>query len=305
MVAPLVGAALISGGASILGGLFGSSSAKKAARIQQQTAREQIAATERNRDYQYGLNAPAIATGDRASNLYAGFLGAGDPAGTVDWGAYVRGNPDAAANWAQVIGTPADTFGGDIGRFGQYHYQKDGSGRDLSNFTSGAGDGGSGAALDAFRGSTGYKDLVREGLAAVNSNAYARGMGNSGATLKALQDRGTSLADRSAQGWMGNLGTLINAGNAARGNVAGVGQSSVAATNAALSGAADASSNAALASGANWSNVLQNLGNAAIYATGSGQPYGSSYGGATGGATPSYNPMGAAPVPQFGYRNIV
>lgn len=266
-----------------MGGLFGSSGAKKAAKIQAQTAREQIAATERNRDYQYDLNAPTIASGERAGDLYAGFLGAGDSGGTTDWGAYVRGNPDAAANWASVIGTQSDTFGGDINKFGQFHYQKDGSQRDLSAYTSGGGgDGGSAAALDAFRGSTGYKDLVSEGMSAVNANAYAKGMGRSGATYKALQERGASLADRSAQGWMGNLGTLMNLGGQARGVVAGVGTNSVNAANAASQGAADASSNASLVNGQNWSQALQGIGLAAS------QAYGSSYGAGAGAPAGGY-----------------
>lgn len=286
----MVAAAGISAAGSLLGGLFGSSGAQKAAKMQLKATREQIAATERNRDYQYGLNAPTIHTSDRAANLFAGFLGAGDPQGYTDWEAYVRGNPDAAANWAQVVGTKYDTFGGDIARFGQYHYQKDGSRRDLSGYTTGAGDGGSSDALDAFRNSSGYKDLVREGLSAVNANAYAKGMGRSGATYKALQDRGASLADRSAQGWLGNLGTLMNLGGQARGLVAGVGTNSVNATNAATQAGADAASNAALVSGQNWAQALQGIGAAAA------QAYGSSYGGGNGGyaAPPTF---GSGPNP--------
>lgn len=216
MVAPLVAAAGISAAGSLLGGLFGGGGAAKAAKAQLKATREQIAATERNRDYQYNLNAPTIANSDRATDLFAGFVGAGD-------------NPAAAQG-----------------------------------------------ALDTFRESSGYQDLVKEGLSAVNANAYAKGAGRSGATYKALQDRGTSIADRSAQGWMGNLGTLMNLGGQARGLVAGVGTNSVNATNAATQAGADASSNAALAQGQNWAQALQGIGLAAS------QAYGSSYG--NGGA---------------------
>lgn len=285
---PIV-AAGITAGASLLGGLMGSSSAKKAAKYELQGKREQIAAAERNRDYQYDLNAPAISTGQNASDLYAGFLGVGtDP--VTDWEAYVRGNPDAAANWASIKGTSSDIFGGDIAAFGKNHYEKDGSQRDLSAFTSSGQPAGaqSGAALDAFRGSTGYKDLVKEGLSAVNASAYARGASDSGATLKALQDRGTSLADRSAQGWLGNLGNLISQGSQARGLVAGVGTSTVGAVNGATQSGADASANASLINGQNWATTLQNIGNSAAYAYGSS--YGSPSAPAAGGSyvLPSY-----------------
>lgn len=230
MVAPMIAAAGISGAASLLGGAVGGKGAKKAAKIQQQTAREQIAATERNRDYQYNLNAPTIDRADTAGQLFSDFVTGGE---------------------------------------------------------------GAGKALETFRGSTGYQDILKEGLGAVNANAYARGMGRSGATLKALQDRGMSVADRSAQGWLGNLNTLMNYGGQARGFVAGVGTNSVNSINAASQNAADASSNAALAQSQNWSNALQNIGLAASNA------YGSSYGSSPfSTASPSVN------VPQFGYRNV-
>ena len=66
MVAPLVAGAAISAAGSLLGRILGGNSAKKAANIQAQSAREQIAAAEKNRDYQYSLNAPTIDTERRA-----------------------------------------------------------------------------------------------------------------------------------------------------------------------------------------------------------------------------------------------
>jgi len=288
MVAPLVAAAGISAAGSLLGGLFGSSGAKKAAQAQLKATREQIAATERNRDYQYKLSAPTIDQGDRAGELFAGFLGAGD---STDWGAYAAANPDVAREFqTRVLPTGAFT---NLDDYAKYHYENYGrsEGRDISGFSN--GDGGSAKALDAFRGSTGYQDLVREGLSAVNANAYAKGMGRSGATYKALQDRGTSLADRSAQGWMGNLGTLMNLGGQARGLVAGVGTNSVNAINSATQAGADASSNAALLQGQNWAQALQGIGTAASAA------YGSSYGG--GSSSPAFNPGYATPVQNPGY----
>jgi hypothetical protein len=278
MVAPLVAAAGISAAGSLLGGLFGSSGAKKAAKIQQQTSREQIAAAEANRDYQYDLNAPTISQGDRAGELFSGFLGAG---GGTDWGAYAAANPDIVAEFQNNV-LPTGAFDS-LDDYAKYHYENYGraEGRALPTTS---GDGGSAAALESFRGSTGYQDLVKEGLSAVNANAYAKGLGRSGATYKALQDRGTSLADRSAQGWLGNLGTLMNLGGQARGLVANVGTNTVGSTNASSQNAADASSNSALVSGQNWAQALQGIGLAAS------QAYGSSYGGGGGGGTTGQTP---------------
>lgn len=265
MVAPLIAAAAIGGATSLIGGLISGASASKAAKYQLQATREQIAAANQNRDYQYSLNAPSISLGDSAQGLYAGFLGAGDNA--TDYGAYVRNNPDILAEYQRVANTGEYS---DIDAFGRFHYDKYGQGEGRNLPTAGGGSGEqSAAALSAFRDSTGYQDLLREGLGATNANAYARGQGDSGATLKALQDRGTSIANQSSQQWLGNLGTLINNGNSARGLVAGVGASTVANNNAATQSGADARSNAALQTGATWNSNIQNLLNAGAYAYGS------------------------------------
>jgi hypothetical protein len=217
MVAPLVGAAAISGVGSLIGGVTGGKGAKKAAEVQQQTARDQIAAIQQNQKFLYGLSAPTIERGNAAGDTYAGLLGVG-------------GDAAKSAN-----------------------------------------------AINTWRNSFGYQDLLREGLGAVNANAYARGMGNSGATLKALQDRGSQIANQSGQQYLGNLGNLIGWGNQAVGTVGGVSQNATNAINQVSQNSADAQSNAALAGAQGLSNALQGIFNAGSYALGS------SYGGGNSG----------------------
>jgi len=223
MVVPLIAAAGIGAVGSILGGLLGGSSAKKTAQIQQQTAREQIAANDRNRAELVGLSQPAITRGNSAADTYAGLLGIG-------------GDPSASA-----------------------------------------------AALGTYRDSTGYQDLLNTGLGAVNANAYASGMGDSGATLKALQTRGMNLANQNQQQYLGNLNTLIQTGNSAIGNVAGVSTATTQANNAALQSGADGASNAALAGGAAWQGALKNLTNIGMNFASSYGKQPSVYGGTLGG----------------------
>jgi hypothetical protein len=134
------------------------------------------------------------------------------------------------------------------------------------------------SALATYRGSSGYQDLLNTGLGAVNANAYARGTGDSGATLKALQTRGMNIADQNVQQYLGNLNTLIQTGNSAIGNVAGVATNTTNANNAALQAGADASGNAALIGANGWNNALRNLTNI-------GSNLASSYGGG-GGVNP-------------------
>lgn len=154
-----------------------------------------------------------------------------------------------------------------------------------------------GHALNVWRDSAGYQDLLKTGLGAVNANAYARGMGDSGATLKALQQKGMGLADQTQQQYLGNLNTLIQTGNSAIGNIAGVNTATTQANNQALQTGADASANASLVSSNGWQNTLKNLTNI-------GANYASSYGsgGGTGGfnIAPNVNAALSA-LPQYRY----
>lgn len=130
----------------------------------------------------------------------------------------------------------------------------------------------SSAALDQFRGSTGYGDLLKTGLGAVNSNAYARGMGHSGATYKALISRATNIANSSEQGYLSNLSDVANRGAQGRGLVAGVGTNTVNTMTGNNDNQATVIGNGALSNASNISGTIQSLINAGAYA------YGSSYG---------------------------
>jgi hypothetical protein len=139
-------------------------------------------------------------------------------------------------------------------------------------------------AFDTYKGSTGYQFQLNQGLGAVNSNAYARGMGDSGATLKALQQRGNDVAAQSFNSYLGNLQDISRQGTTAASSLAGVSTNYVGQVAANNNNAADAAGSAALSSGANWASALRNIGNSAAYA------YGSSYGAKTQ-PPPPYNPI--------------
>lgn len=208
---PVIVAAGLAAGGSILGGVLSSNAAKSAAKTQAQSSANQITALQDNQRYITGLEQPTIDRANGAGSLYGDFLGLG---------------------------------GGDASK----------------------------AALDTYRGSTGYQDLLKQGLGAVNANAYASGLGQSGATLKALQTRGMNIADQSSGQWLGGLNNLMQQGQQGIGNISGVATNTTNNINAANQNVADATGNAALTSGSAWSKALQGLFNAGSYA------YGSSYG---------------------------
>lgn len=80
---PLIAAGIGAAG-SVLGGVLGGKGAKKAAKIQRQTAREQMAFAKDNRDYQYNINAPTIDRGENAGTAIEGLLNiGGDPAAAI------------------------------------------------------------------------------------------------------------------------------------------------------------------------------------------------------------------------------
>lgn len=145
-------------------------------------------------------------------------------------------------------------------------------------------------ALSTYRGSTGYQDLLNEGLGAVNANAYARGMGDSGATLKALQTRGMSLADRSSGDWLSRLGGLQQLGQQAVGNIAGVAMNTTNNIAGYNQNASDAQGNSALIQSANWQKALQGVFNAGSYAMGS----------SFGGGQQGQNNYGVKPMYPYG-----
>lgn len=148
-------------------------------------------------------------------------------------------------------------------------------------------------ALQTFRGSSGYSDLVSSGLKAVNSNAYAQGLGDSGAALKALQAKGASIADSSQQEYLGNLGGLATMGQNAIGNVAGAATNATNTINANNQNTAATAGQAGITSSALWSKALQGLANVGGTAigggTGAGSILGSSYGMPTSPATGGIN----------------
>ena len=124
----------------------------------------------------------------------------------------------------------------------------------------------SGNKIDAgaiLRSTPGYQFRVDEALKGVNSNAYASGLGNSGATQKALQARAMGLADQTFNNYYGQVTDVANRGVAAKGAVAGVSTNATNSSNQVTQNAADNQSNLTLFNAANWNNAIAGIGKAA------------------------------------------
>lgn len=59
--------------------------------------------------------------------------------------------------------------------------------------------------LEAYRASTGYQNIFDEAMRGVTSNAAARGLLSSGATVRASQDRAGQLAQQAYQNYLQQL----------------------------------------------------------------------------------------------------
>lgn len=129
----------------------------------------------------------------------------------------------------------------------------------------------------------GYQFQKREGLSAVNANAYASGLGNSGAALKSLQDRGDGLASQYFNSAVSQLGSVADRGVTAMNGLVSQGNYTTSAVNQVAQTGADAQSANAVFQGQNLAGIIKGVAGAA------GQAYGSSYAPKTPTSTPGYS----------------
>jgi hypothetical protein len=130
--------------------------------------------------------------------------------------------------------------------------------------------GGDGADAQALLASTpGYKFAVSEALKGVNANAYASGMGNSGAAMKALQDRANGLATTNYNNYIGQLGGVADRGVNAMNSIVTQGNLTTGQQNAVTQSGADAASGISIYQGNNLANAIKGVTGAASSAFGS------------------------------------
>jgi|GEM_PF-5535490 len=165
-------------------------------------------------------------------------------------------------------------------------------------------------AFSNFRADPGYGYQVSEGIKAVDNSAASRGTLQSGATLKALQDRGANLADQSygnylqrlmalgqqglqatgaqtgvqQQGYTGRLGANLQGAQQQYGAAPTIGQGMVAGANAEAAG---------------WGNLLNTGTNLLGRFIGSGGLGGSSFSSPTAGGNVSTFMQGGQSFPMF------
>lgn len=244
---------VIGGLTSIIGGNAQKKAANQAAKAQAQSA--QLAIGEQRRQYDTSRQdfSPYLNAGTAALQQINDLLGISTPAteGVTDWAAYVQGNPDAAANWAAIKGTKNDRFGGDINAFGQFHYEKDGSRRDLSPFTSStaAREANQQGAIDALMASPLYGSLIRNGENAILQNGSATGALRGGDMKGALANFRADTLAQVIQQQLANLGGIASGGQGAAGSLGALGANAAGQIGNSMTQQGQALAGAALAKG--------------------------------------------------------
>lgn len=276
-----LGASALASGASAA---MGAGASKKASNAAERSAAESTALQRE----MYGQNANALApyvnAGVPASQHINALLGLGGVStspgaatGAPDWNQYLQANPDVQREYyddndeRSTFATPQD--------YAEWHYGNYGS-KEGRAFPTTATPGAAGTAspqasaeqaFETFRNNTGYKFALDEGLNAVRGGFSGGGTLQSGAALKALQQRGSSIADGTFYNYLGALGNQQGVGLSAASAQAGVGQGFANSMTQINANRADAQGNAALVNGQNWGNALSGLASTAGYLAGRGR----------------------------------
>lgn len=282
MIGALIGAA-----ATIGGSILGASSSKKAAKKAAAVAADNTAANNALTREIYGKNtanlSPFMNNGLAASSALSGLL-LGTPATTQQYGA-----PQPVGALGGLAG-PSATFGGAMpegfypwdqpghyGRTAEEVWAEQNGSMAPQTLSAPVPQGGVMAQnpWDQFRNSTNYQFRLGEGLGALNRNYAARGLLESGAAMKGINNYAQQFASNELGSYMALLSGQQNMGMAGASALAGVGQNMVSNITANNNAGASAAANAALingnANGQMWGGIAGALGNLA-------GTFGSSYG---------------------------
>lgn len=295
MVLPLLAAAGISAIGSLIGGSQQSKAAKKAAEIQAASEAAALAARKEAAAQVVSLQQPGVDAWGRGLNALTGRLGL--PSQGVDSfnaKAYMDANPDVAAR-AQELAAQGDVIGpgkqwSSAEDWAAYQYKNTGQaeGRAAPQGAGGVGSptgtnsltgtavfgntadpGAFSYGVEDYKASPAYAYELDQGLKSALSHSSATGALQSGATLKALQDRGQQIAYKDFAGeravargiYESDRGYLTDRNDRGTDDLfryTGVGQSAVNTTSNALTGVGEAGASAALGTGeAKAGNALQ------------------------------------------------
>jgi len=252
-------------GGSLLGGLFGSSAAKNAAKAQERAAREQIALQREMFDETSANFKPFLDSGRGGNEALMFELGLGPrptfggSTPTVDRIAGARVKPtfstreslsgDTINTMLTPGSTAADTYRVNGVTFNTME--------DAQAFASANTTGGT--PYQGFQKTPGYDFQMSQGMDAIQSTAAARGNLLSGSTIQGAQTFGQGLANQEYGNFLNRLTGVSNQGQAAAGNQASAGANFAANAGNALAGIGNAQAAGAIGSANAFSGAINNV----------------------------------------------
>jgi hypothetical protein len=297
---PAIIAAGIGAAASIGGGLLASSASKKAANTASNTAQNTANANNALTQGIYNQNTanlrPFMDSGLQAQSALNGLLfGSPQPQAPaiaqvtpqgVGQGAMnaLGGGFQAPMNISDVQnGNPFGMAGQEPSSFAGYQPQQNAL----------AGPVNAQSAWDQFRNGTNYQFRLNEGLKGLNQGYAARGMIQSGAAMKGINNYAQNFASNELGNYMNMLAQQQQVGLSGANALAGVGTNMVGQMTANNNSAGTAAANAALMNGQNQANMYGGVANALGGLAGS---FGSSFG---GGSKPAAKPPNSVNSPWY------
>ena len=240
-------AAAIGAGGAVVSGLIGSSASKKASNAQ--TAADQAAIAEQRRQY------------DQTRADFAPYRSVGT--GALDQLAALYGIPQGQQQMPSNLSSYDAWLTDRVGNRTVYNpsaypaLTRDAYDSAVSQWR-GANPGQAAPAPDysTFTNSPDYKFNMQEGLRAVEGGAAARGGLYSGATMRALQERGAGIASQQYGNYTNRLAALAGVGQSATNSMAGYGSQASGNIGNLISAQGDARASG-IANNANvWGNTL-------------------------------------------------
>ena len=260
-----LGSALALVGATAASGLIGSKASKKAAKAQVQAAQESAAVQKYIYDTTREDYKPYRDVGYGALGKLAGLYGIDTgSSGPTDYAAYVKNSPDLLAEYKRVGGQ----FGS-MEEYGRFHWNRYGQSENRSLPSSATSQPGAGR-FDDFYKSPDYQFRLQEGEKAINRAAAARGLWNSGATIKSLDRFNQGEAAGAFDTYANRLASLAGVGQTATSAVAQAGQQYANGASTAYTNAGNARASGYQNSANSWQNAIQNVTDIGMYGFGGG-----------------------------------
>lgn len=288
----LLGSAILGAGASVAGAAANSQGINRATDATTRYNEQSLALQQENKNFSNALLMPYSQRGNAAGDQINALLGlptaAQAPGGATapDWGSYLQQNPDVMQGYytsadRSQFQTPE--------QYAQWHYGNYGQGEGRA-FPSapGAASGTTPAsatnAFDSYLNSAGYKFQLGEANKGANAGFAAAGALDSGAAVKASQDRAQNMSGGFFNNYLALLGGQQQTGLAGASAVAGVGQNFANNATNINTSTANALGQGAMAKANNTNSLLGNLsssfglGMGALSKFGGGSPYGGTLG---------------------------